>query len=140
MSFNFKDLRKISLIDLSLYACSLLFSKQFYFNRNIFQWPYTIRNIRRVKLGKNIKASPNFFAESHNQGELTINNGCIFNRSAYITCADSIIIGRDCLFGPNLFISDHDHGCYVVNEEQQLLSKPVERSLACRPVEIGKCV
>ena len=140
MKSTIKKLRKYSFIDLFLYATSLLFSKQYYCNRNIFQWPYTIRNIRRIKLGKYIKASPYFFAESHNQGEITINNGCIFNRSAYITCSDSIIIGRDCLFGPNLFLSDHDHGSYFENEEQKLLSKPVSRTLKSKPVRIGKCV
>lgn len=42
-------------------------------------------------------------------GELTIEEGTFFNRNCTIVSRDSITIKKNCLFGPNVTIYDHDH-------------------------------
>lgn len=42
-------------------------------------------------------------------GELIIGDNTTFNRNDIIVCRDKISIGKNCSFGPNVCIYDHDH-------------------------------
>ena len=42
-------------------------------------------------------------------GKLSIGRGSSFNRNDIIVCRDSITIGNNCAFGPNVVLYDHDH-------------------------------
>lgn len=42
-------------------------------------------------------------------GRLSIGRGCFINENACIVARESIAIGDNCSFGPNLCIYDHDH-------------------------------
>ena len=42
-------------------------------------------------------------------GTLTIGNGVFFNENNKLVCHNSIEIGDDCLFGPNVCVYDSDH-------------------------------
>lgn len=42
-------------------------------------------------------------------GVLTIGNGVFFNENNQVVCYESIQIGNNCLFGPNVCIYDADH-------------------------------
>ena len=42
-------------------------------------------------------------------GKLTIGDGTSFNRNDIVVCRDTISIGCNCYFGPNVAIYDHDH-------------------------------
>lgn len=42
-------------------------------------------------------------------GSLDIGDHVSFNRNCIVICKDSIIIGDQCIFGPNVCIYDHDH-------------------------------
>lgn len=42
-------------------------------------------------------------------GQLEIKRGVFFNCGCLIGCRDHIIIGENCLFGPNVKIFDHNH-------------------------------
>ncbi|QGY32293.1 acyltransferase [Pantoea cypripedii] len=42
-------------------------------------------------------------------GVLEIGNGVFFNENNQIVCHESIVIGDDCMFGPNVCLYDSDH-------------------------------
>lgn len=42
-------------------------------------------------------------------GELSIGNNVSFNKNTNVICRQKILIGDNCLFGPNVCIYDHDH-------------------------------
>ncbi len=42
-------------------------------------------------------------------GKLSIGDRTIFNRNDIVVCHNRITIGKDCSFGPNVVIYDHDH-------------------------------
>jgi len=42
-------------------------------------------------------------------GELKIGRGVILNRNCIVACRHKIIIGDNCLFGPNVCVYDHNH-------------------------------
>lgn len=62
--------------------------------------------------------------------KIRIGPNCYFNRGTFLDAAASIAIGRDCAFGPNCYITDHDHGF-----DPQL--SPLEQPLLVRPTVIG---
>ena len=41
--------------------------------------------------------------------KLEIGNKTFFNRNAFLTCQNEILIGNNVIFGPNLVIVDHNH-------------------------------
>jgi len=49
-------------------------------------------------------------------GVLVIGNGVFFNENNKIVCHESIEIGDDCLFGPNVCVYDSDHS-FLAREE-----------------------
>ena len=59
-------------------------------------------------VGKNV-ATQKLVTLSVIGGCLSIGDRSIFNRNDIIVCHDSITIGDDCAFGPNVVIYDHDH-------------------------------
>lgn len=58
--------------------------------------------------------------------------------SLHISCIDSIRIGKDCLLGSSVHISDHGHGAYIGETQTSPLIPPIARPLFSKgPVEIG---
>lgn len=45
-----------------------------------------------------------------NNTGVIINQGVSANRNLTIYCADSVVIGRNCMLGSNILITDNDHG------------------------------
>lgn len=63
------------------------------------------------------------------KGTLDIGNKAFFNRNCQIAVREKVVIGDDCLFGPNVCIFDHDH---LVDENG--ISRTLFRT---KPVIIG---
>lgn len=42
-------------------------------------------------------------------GKISVGEKCYFNRHCIVACRNSINIGKHCLFGPGVYIYDHDH-------------------------------
>lgn len=53
------------------------------------------------------EAGCNFSVRDH--GSLNIGFSTFFNKNCIIVARNSVIIGNHCLFGPNVYICDHDH-------------------------------
>lgn len=62
----------------------------------------------KIVLGKNVNVHDRFNLTAIN-GELCIDDNTSFNRNCLIICRNSIKIGKNCMFGPNVMIYDHDH-------------------------------
>lgn len=56
---------------------------------------FHMRELGRIVINENAK--------------LEIGNNTFFNRNAFITCQNKIVIGENTVFGPNLVIVDHNH-------------------------------
>lgn len=57
---------------------------------------------------------------------LSIGSGTFFNNNVIINCHDSITIGEECLFGPNVVVVDHDHA--IVNgkiDKNEFITKEI---------------
>ena len=65
-----------------------------------------------------------------NNGTLTIGDRVYANKGLTIICRDSIEVGNDTIFGPNVFIYDHNH---AISDEGIVLKK----EFSCSSVKIG---
>ena len=112
------------------------FNFRFIFLKQRFLGQYTLRNKKNIFIGKKFKAYNNFFAEAHNEGKIYIGDECVFNRNAYLTAFEEIRIGDNVLFGPNVFIGDHDHGIYEGENHSFLMNASREVDKA-KKIKIG---
>lgn len=68
----------------------------------------------KIKYGKQVHMGKFHFRNGFNvyiegEGKLEIGNNCFFNNYCSITVRDSVKIGRNCIFGENVKIYDHNH-------------------------------
>ncbi len=75
------------------------------------------------------------FSESGKE-VLKIGKNCKIGDQVHITASESVVIGDDCLFASNIFISDTDHG----GKNDSPVTPPDNRPLVTTPVSIGNCV
>lgn len=59
---------------------------------------------------------------------IRIGKSTYINRFSIIDASESIVIGQDCMIGPFVYVTDHDHGTQLglPIAEQPLVSVPVE--------------
>ncbi|MFW2502049.1 acyltransferase [Clostridium diolis] len=62
----------------------------------------------RLSIGKNLYISNNCSIECKG-GNITIGNGVYCNKFCKFVSYKKIKIGNDCIFGPNVYIYDHNH-------------------------------
>jgi acetyltransferase-like isoleucine patch superfamily enzyme len=62
-----------------------------------------------IHIGKNMLVEKNGYFSAASGGCLEIGEKTFFNRNSYVACRNKIQIGKDCNFGPNVSIYDHDH-------------------------------
>ena len=60
-------------------------------------------------------------------GKITIGSGTYINRFTILDAHDSITIGKDCMIGPHVYITDSDHGTAAgqLVSQQPMTSAPV---------------
>ncbi len=71
---------------------------------------------------------------------LKVGNNVSFNDKVHIGCAKYIEIGDDCLFGSNIYVTDHYHGWYRGDKQSDVNEIVAKRDLGCEEVIIGKNV
>lgn len=64
---------------------------------------------KRLKIGKNVSFRKGFSIIIEKNGYVEIGDGCFFNNYCSVNSHQSIIIGKNCLFGENVKIYDHNH-------------------------------
>ena len=64
-------------------------------------------------------------------GRIDVAENVFFNRNCTVVSRAAVEIGRDCIFGPNVAVYDHDHG--FADPAQPIWAQPVH----AEPVRIG---
>lgn len=63
----------------------------------------------KLNLGRKVRAHSGVKLRVRNNAELSIGNNTAFNYGCMVTSHQSIKIGSNSIFGPNVLIYDHDH-------------------------------
>lgn len=109
---NFSKLAHLGFLESCLYFFSFLYSFLFFNSKVLILFPHSLRNRSSIFFQGKFFAKSNFYAEPFFGASIKFGSNVICNRNFYITSVSSVVIGDNCLFGPNVFISDHDHGDY----------------------------
>lgn len=65
---------------------------------------------QNIYLGNNVQIRHDCFLACNENAKLIINDGVDLGERSRVCCALKIKIGQKVLTGPNVFITDHDHG------------------------------
>lgn len=79
----------------------------------------------RITIGRFLMSRGPLYLKSVGGGKMTIGENVFFNHNCSLTCAESIVIGNDCMFANNLVIIDHDHEIGKDGVTETLVSKPI---------------
>ena len=100
-------------------------------NRCTFSGEFVCKKGSEIKIGR-IDAAKRFHFAAVNGGTIEFGNGVFFNRNCTVVARESIKIGNQCSFGPNVCIYDHDHAFGKARENgEQFRSAPVEIGNNC---------
>lgn len=102
-----------------------------------------IKNPQNITIGDNFFSEDNLRLETYDsylqyiyKPEITIKNNVAFGYRCHIGCINKIVIDDNCLFGSNVYITDHFHGETIKSE---LKFKPKDRKLYSKgPVILSK--
>lgn len=78
-----------------------------------------------ITIGRFLMSKGPLYLKSVNGGNLTIGENVFFNHNCSLTCAESIVIGNNCMFANNIVIIDHDHEIGKDGVMETLVSKPI---------------
>jgi acetyltransferase-like isoleucine patch superfamily enzyme len=103
---------------------------------------------RNIALGKNIYAERNLWLEAvisyrtdRFTPRITIGDSVCFSDGVHISSITEVTIGRHCLFGSRIYLSDHNHGIYKGSAQSIPDEPPAQRKLGGGgPVGIGENV
>ena len=68
----------------------------------------SISNQGTISIGKRMSAFRGVTIAA-NGGNLSIGDDVFFNRNCNVVTREKVVIGNNCMFGPNVVIYDHDH-------------------------------
>ena len=103
------------------------------------------KNPQYISIGDNVMIARNGRVEAWDQyqdktysPEIIIGEKTLINENCHIGCIDRVSIGKNCLFGANVMLTDHSHGA---NRPEELKVHPAYRDLYSKgPVTIGNNV
>lgn len=96
-------------------------------------WVNSIRGALKIEIigngciavGHFLMSRGPLYLKSVNGGKITIGENVFFNHNCSLTCAESIVIGDNCMFANNLVIIDHDHKILKDGVTGALVSEPI---------------
>lgn len=106
----------------------LFYSKFFGHNSFIIPENVSISGINNLKIGHDFRVCPNVKFFSENNGYIRIGNNFFANYNCFISAnKEDIVIGDDCLFGPDVLIvnSNHDTKKGVLIRERVNISRKI---------------
>jgi len=134
-------LKKYGFLGSAKLVLSLIYTRIFFPGARLIRLPFDIRNSRFITLGKNftcgfgcrIEAFPKHNLRKKN---IKIGNNVQINDYVHIAAVDYIEIGNNVLLASKIFISDHNHGSYTLENSDAPDSIPELRQAASKPVFI----
>lgn len=124
---------------IGLFAMSIdfFFSSLNFRCSGFFRYPCTIRNLGKMKIGKNCRFGRYSTIELFNtDSKLTVGDGFRSNSYLHIGVMSSITIGTNVLVASGVYISDHSHGDYGKLESCDPTTIPVNRPYFVAPIVI----
>jgi len=116
-----------------------------YPSARIVRFPIYLRGKKYMFLGDSLTTGVNvrLDAVKHPGRKIVLYIGCNvqLNDSVHIAAIEEVVIGDFTLIASRVFISDHNHGSYAIQDPLSIPSiPPVLRPLSSSPVYIGKNV
>lgn len=114
----------------------------FFAGARLVRWPVYIRGRSFIRFGRGLTTGVGLRLDVFPLGDdlrpcLEIGDNVEINDYVHIGAVESVRIGNDVLIASKVFITDHDHGCYGGNGEQDRPEVPPgERKLHATPVVI----
>lgn len=111
----------------------------------LVRFPIYVRGRSSMKLGDGLTTGVNVrldaFAPRGSPPVLHIGRHVQINDSVHIGAIEQVVIGDHTLIASRVFISDHNHGSYQVQDAASAPEiPPADRPLSSRPVHIGRNV
>jgi acetyltransferase-like isoleucine patch superfamily enzyme len=103
---------------------------------------------RHISFGRGVYAERNLWLEAVTafrsqrfRPQIAIGDEVCFSDGVHVSSIESITIGRGCLFGSRIYVSDHNHGVYHGERQSRPEEPPGHRQLGGGgPVVIGENV
>ena len=84
-----------------------------------------------VKIGRMVRVHSGCKIKARRGSSLTLGDGVKLNYNCILACHESITIGAETVFGPSVYVYDHDHDYHHSLREDRYLSSPVVIGRAC---------
>ena len=138
-------MRKYGFLGLLSIAKNWLLTRIFYPQARLVRFPIFVRGRSSMKIGRGLTTGVNVrldaFAPYGSPPVLFIGCHVQINDSVHIGAIEQVVIGDHTLIASRVFISDHNHGNYQVQDAASSPEiPPVDRPLFSRPVQIGRNV
>lgn len=126
-------------------AKNWLLTRIFFSNARLVRFPIYVRGRSSIRFGDGLTTGVNVrldaYAPHSSQPVLFIGHHVQINDSVHIGAIEQVVIGDYVLIASRVFISDHNHGNYQVQDELSRPEKPpADRPLSSSPVHIGNNV
>jgi lipopolysaccharide O-acetyltransferase len=120
---------------------NLILTRLFFPSSRIIRAPFRVRGRKSIDLGKGLTTGINCRLDAFSDKEspcLVLGHDVQINDSVHIAAINSVTIGNRVLIASQVFITDHNHGCYGAKDiHSSPLVPPVKRELSGSPVSIG---
>lgn len=84
-----------------------------------------------VKIGRMVRVHSGCKIKARRGATLTLEEGAKLNYNCILACHESITIGAGTVFGPSVYVYDHDHDYHHALREDRYLSAPVVIGKGC---------
>lgn len=84
---------------------------------------FSVNGNGSIAIGKKSENRGTLFLMAHG-GRIVIGEHCFFNVNCSITSVENITIGKECKFGNNVVVVDHDHD-YKRQTSNEFISSPI---------------
>lgn len=103
--------------------------------------PFFVRGRGLINFGRGLTTGVGcrfdaFLSGVDSEIKLSFGNNVQVNDYVHIAAIEKVVIGDNVLVASKVFISDHNHGCYLGVEQSDPLTPPVERPIVSSPVII----
>lgn len=124
--------------EMTITGLNCIKTRLLYPGQRLIRFPFYLRGRSGVKFGTNLTTGYGCRIDcADSRDSLEIGNNNSWGDRVHIVALEKVIIGNDCLFASNIFISDCDHGKYQ-SDCEDIFIHPKDRPLYCKPVIIGQ--
>lgn len=137
---TFDFLKNYTLSSFFILAYQTLLTRLFYPSSRLIRRPFYIRGKQYIDLGHNLTTGVGCRIDAFQKESkkvIKIGTDVQFNDYVHIGAIESVVIGNRVLIASKVFITDHNHGSYGMNNNHSdPLIPPLLRDLSSAPVVI----